>query len=185
MNMRYLAFLVIILIAGVAFAAPKLKKVNLTKEISILLPKDFTPMTDDDIAREYPATTRPLAAFSSPDRNIDFSLTQKRSTFRAKDLDMLREFYKANLVETFTNIDFIRQEVTEINGRKFIVFEFVSRLADTRGASNLKPVQQYSIVQYTIIGNQLQIYTLHVPFQMKNDWQPVAREIMSSVKIKL
>lgn len=184
MNMRYLALLAIILIAGVAFAAPKLKKVNITKEISILLPKDFTPMTDDAIAREYPATTKPLAVYTSTDGNIDFSVTQKRSTFREKDLDMLREFYKANLVETFTNIDFIRQEVTEIKDQKFIVFEFVSRLADTRGASHLKPVQQYSIIQYTIIGNQLHIFTLHVPFQMKNQWQETSREIMNSVKIK-
>ena len=183
--MRYFAFLIIILIAGVAFASPKLKKFNITKEISISLPKDFTPMSDDDIAREYPATTRPLAAYTSQDGNIDFNLTQKRTTFRAQDLDMLREFYKANLVETFTNIDFIRQEVTEVKGQKFIVFEFVSRLADTRGASNLKPVQKYSIIQYTIIGNQLQIYTLHVPFQLKNEWQPTAREIMNSVSIKI
>ncbi|MBR0571954.1 hypothetical protein KB205_15060 [Microvirga sp. STS03] len=182
--MRYLAFLAIILIAGAAFAAPKLKKINLTKEISILLPKDFMPMSDDDIAREYPATTRPVAAYTSPDGNIDFNLTLKRSTFHAEDLDMLREFYKANLVETFTNIDFIRQEVTEVKGQKFIVFEFVSRLADTRGASNLRPVQKYSIIQYTIVGRQLQIYTLHIPFQLKNDWQDTAREIMGSVKIK-
>ncbi|WP_235925551.1 hypothetical protein [Pontibacter burrus] len=182
--MRYLAFLAIILIAGAAFAAPKLKKVNLTKEISIQLPKDFLPMTDDDLARDYPATTRPLAAYTSPDGNIDFSLTQKRTTFRQNDLSMLREFYKANLVETFTNIDFIIQEVTEINGRQFIVFEFVSHMADERGASNLRPVQKYSIIQYTISGNQLQIYTLHIPFLMKNQWQETAREIMNSVKFK-
>ncbi|WP_255481309.1 hypothetical protein [Pontibacter sp. Tf4] len=182
--MRYLAFLAIILIAGAAFAAPKLKKINLTKEISIKLPKDFTPMSDDDIAREYPATTKPLAVYTSPDGNIDFSLTQKRTTFRERDLTMLREFYKANLVETFTNIDFIRQEVTAIDGKQFIVFEFVSNLADTRGASNLKPVQKYSIIMYTITGNQLQIYTLHIPFQLKNQWQDTAREIMGSVNIK-
>ncbi|MEJ8756413.1 hypothetical protein WG947_05370 [Pontibacter sp. H259] len=182
--MRYIAFLAIILIASAALAAPKLKKVNITKEISIKLPKDFAPMTDDDIAREYPATTKPLAVYTSTDGNIDFSLTQKRSTFRARDLGMLREFYKANLVETFTNIDFIRQEIMEINGKQFIVFEFVSSLADERGASHLKPVQKYSIIMYTIAGNQLQIYTLHLPFLLKNQWQETAREIMSSVSIK-
>ncbi len=182
--MRYLAFLVIILLAGAAFASPKLKKVNLSKTISILLPKDFSPMSDDDIAREYPATTKPLAVFTSPDGNVDFSVTQKRTPFREDDVDMLREFYKANLVETFTNIDFIRQEVTEIKGRKFIVFEFVSSLADQRGASQLKPVQKYSIIQYTIVGKQLQIYTLHAPFVLKNKWQETSREIMGSVNIK-
>ncbi len=184
MNMRYLAFLAVLLLAGVAFAQPKLKKVQISKEISVRLPQDFTPLPDDGIARKYPASTKPLAVYTSPNGLVDFSVTQKRSQFKAKDLDMLREFYKANLLETFTKVDFIRQEVTEVKDRKFIVFEFVSSMADERGTTNMAPMQKYSIVQYTITGNQLMIFTLHVPFMMKNDWQQPAREIMGSISIK-
>lgn len=184
MNMRYIAFLAILFFAGVAFAQPKLKKVQLTKELSIMLPRDFTPMPDDGIARRYPATTKPLAVYSSPNGQIDFSVTQKPSHFREKDLGMMREFYKAALLERYTKIDFIRQEVTQIKGKDFIVFEFVSTVADERGTSNLAPVQKYSIVQYAIQGNQLMIFTLHVPFMLKNDWQQPAREIMGSISMK-
>ncbi|MCC9166712.1 hypothetical protein [Pontibacter harenae] len=180
--MRYLAFLAIILLAGVAFAQPKLKKTQISKEISVSLPQDFTPMTDDMIARSYPATTKPLAVYTAPSGQIDFSVTQKRSMFGAGDLDMLREFYKASIMEKFTKVDFIRQEVTKIKGQPFIVFEFVSSLAGEKN-SMLKPVQKYSIIQYTIKGDQLMIFTLHAPFAMKNDWQPTAREIMDSVKM--
>jgi hypothetical protein len=183
--MRYLAFLAILLIAGVALAQPKLKKFQISKEISVMLPKDFVSMSDDEIARQYPATTKPLAAYTSTDGHIDFSVTQKFSQFRSRDLDMLQEFYKANLMEKFTNVDFIRNEVVEIKGEKYIVFEFVSTLADERGASNLKPVFKYSLIQYTIKGNQLMIFTMHAPFLLKNDWQPVMREVMSSIKIKV
>lgn len=184
MNMRYFAFLAIILLAGAAFAQTKLKKTQISKEVTVMLPQDFSPMPDDFIARKYPATTKPLAVYTSPNGQVDFSVTQKRSQFKENDLEMLREFYKANLLETFTEVDFIRQEVTEVKGRKFLVFEFVSNLADTRKASNLAPVQKYSIVEYTIKGDQLYIFTMHVPFTMKNDWQGTAREIMSSVNIK-
>lgn len=182
--MRYIAFLAILLIAGVALAQPKLKKVNVSKEVSVMLPQDFTPMPDDGIARRYPATTKPLAVYTSPNGQIDFSVTQKPTHFRAKDLEMLREFYKANLLEKFTKVDFIREEVAQVKGQDHIVFEFVSSVEDERGASNLAPVQKYSIVQYTIAGNQLMIFTLHVPFVLKNDWQQPAREIMSSINIK-
>ena len=137
MNMRYIAFLGVLFLAGVAFAQPKLKKVQITKELSVMLPQDFEPLPIEEIAREYPASVKPLAVYTSLNGQVDFSVTQKPTQFRQQDLDMLREFYKANLVETFTKIDFLRQEVTEVKGQKFIVFEFVSRLGDTRGASNL------------------------------------------------
>ncbi|WP_237587096.1 hypothetical protein [Pontibacter russatus] len=182
--MRYIAFLGVLFLAGVAFAQPKLKKVQITKELSVMLPQDFTPLPIEEIAREYPASVEPLAVYTSPNGQVDFSVTQKPTQFRQQDLDMLREFYKANLLETFSKIDFIRQEVTQVKGKDFIVFEFVSTVADERGVTNLAPVKKYSIVQYTIAGDQLLIFTLHVPFMMKNDWQQPAREIMSSIALK-
>ncbi|MEJ8803231.1 hypothetical protein [Pontibacter sp. H249] len=185
MNMRYLTFLVIILLAGATFGQTKLKKTQISKEISVMLPRDFTPMPDDGIARHYPATTKPLAVYTSPNGQVDFSVTQKRSQFRAQDLNMLQEFYKANLLEKFTDVDFIREEIVDIKGEQYIVFEFVSKVADERGTTNLAPVQKYSIIQYTIKGNQLMIFTMHAPFVLKNDWQPAMREIMSSIRIKV
>jgi len=190
--MRYLAFLVIIFIAGVALAQTKFKKFQISKEIEVKLPSDFSPLPDEGIAREYPTSTKPLAVYTSPNGQVDFSVLQKGSQFRPTDLTMLREFYKASLVERFTKVDFIRQEVIKINGQDFLVFEFVSTLADERQGSMMSPVQKYSIIQYTIIendaktvrDNQLISFTLHAPFIMKNKWQDTAREMMGSVTIK-
>lgn len=184
MNMRYLAFLVIILIAGAALADTKLKKYQITKEVSVMLPRDFAPMPDDGIARKYPAANKPVAVYSSPNGQVDFSMAQKRSQFGQQDLHMLRDIYKANLMERFTKVDFIRDEVANINGRDYIVLEFVSVMADERNATHMSPVQKYSIMQYSIKGNQLMVFSLHMPFMMKNDWQNTAREIMGSLRVK-
>lgn len=190
--MRYLAFLVIIFIAGAALAQTKFKKFQISKEISVSLPSDFTPLPDDGIARKYPASTKPLAVYSNTSGQIDFSVNQKGSQFRPQDLTMLREFYKASLLERFSKIDFIRQEVTQVKGQDFLVFEFVSSVADERQNSMLAPVQKYSIIQYTILendpktvrDNQLLVFTFHSPFNAKNEWQNEAREMMSSIDIK-
>ncbi len=157
---------------------------EISKDILVQLPKDFAPLPDDGIARKYPAPVKPLAVYSSPDGQIDFSVTQKPSQFRAQDLSMLREFYKANLLERFSKVDFIRQDITQVKGKDFIVFEFVSTLADERKTSNLAPVHKYSIIEYTIQGDQLLIFTLHLPVNMKNEWQATARQIMASVKLE-
>lgn len=184
MNMRYIAFLAIILIAGAALADTKLKKHQITKEVSVMLPRDFMPMPDDGIARKYPAANKPIAVYSSPNGQVDFSMAQKRSQFGQQDLNMLRDVYKASLMERFTKVDFIRDEVTSINGRDYIVFEFVSVMADERNATHLSPVHKYSIMHYTIQGNQLMIFSMHAPFTLKNQWQNTAREIMGSVRVK-
>lgn len=190
--MRYLSFLIILFIAGAALAQPNLKKFQVSKEIAVMLPSDFSPLPDEGIARKYPASTKPLAVYSSPNGQIDFSVNQKGSQFRPQDLNMLREFYKASLVERFSKVDFIRQEVTSVKGRDYLVFEYVSSLADDRQGGTLAPVQKYSIIQYTIIendpttvrDNQLLVFSFHAPFNMKNDWQQAAREMMGSVNIK-
>ena len=65
--MRYLAFLVIIFIAGAALAQTKLKKFQITKEISVALPSDFAPLSDDDIARKYPASTKTVGQHTRTD----------------------------------------------------------------------------------------------------------------------
>ena len=117
---------------------------------------------------------------------------EKNSQFRPTDMNMLREFYKASLLERFTKVDFIRQEVVEMKGKEFLVFEFVSTVADERNGSMMAPVQKYSIIQYTIVendpktvrDNQLISFTFHAPFSMKNNWQDPARTMMASVNIK-
>ncbi|MBF9253480.1 hypothetical protein I2I11_09270 [Pontibacter sp. 172403-2] len=182
--MRYLTFLAFFLITGVAPAQSRLRKVEISKEISAMLPQDFTLLSDDWIARKYPAPVKPLAVYSDPNGRIDFSVTQKPSQFKPQDLKMLLAFYKANLLETFTKVDFIRQEVTQVKGKDFIVFEFVSTLADERAGSSLAPVQKYSIIEYTIQNGQLLIFTLHTPLNMKNEWQNTVRDIMASVKVQ-
>ncbi len=190
--MRYLAFLAILFITGTALAQTKLKKYQISKEIEVQLPNDFSPLPDEGIAREYPTSTKPLAVYSSPDGQVDFSVLQKGSQFRPQDLGMLREFYKASLLQMFTKVAFIRQEVTNVNGQEFLTFEFVSSLEDERQSGLLAPVQKYSIVQYTILendpitvrDNQLISFTFHVPFVMKSRWQETGNKIMNSIKIK-
>ncbi len=182
--MRYLPVLFFLFFTNIALAQTKLKKVQLSKEISAALPQDFRLLTDDEIARKYPAPVKPVAVYTSPDTQVDFSVTQKPSQFGPQDLAMLLDFYKANLLETFTKVEFARQEVSQVNGKDFIVFEFTSTLADTRAGSNLPPVHKYSFIQYTIQGDQLLIVTLHMPATLKSKWQSTARSIMASVKMQ-
>lgn len=179
---RYFIFLVLPFL--LAFAPPKLKKITITKEVALSVPEDFVVMPDQGIAREYPAARKPLAVFTSPSGQVDISVNQRANTFPDNDLDMLKPFYKASIQRMFTEVQFLREEIQTINGRKFLVFEIVSTLRDERQTSNLAPVRKYTIIQYTFVKDQMYIFSLNAPVQLQKEWQPTAQAIMATAVVK-
>lgn len=174
----------ILLLALASFTAPKLVKTQISKQITISLPKDFTVMPDEGIAQKYPAQRKPLAVYTSPNGQVDVAVSQRPASFRKSDMAMLKEFYKASILGMYSDVEFIREEMATINKQDFIVFEFVSTVKDERRSSTMAPIKRYTIAQYTIIGNQLTIFTFNVPFLLKRDWQETAQQVMASVKVK-
>lgn len=193
---------VLLLLAG--FTPPRLKSVKLSSEVSVSLPTDFKVMPDEVIAAKYPAPRKPLGAFSSPNGQVDFIVSERPSTFKADDLAMLQQFYRSTITNTYSEVKFIREEVKEINGRKFIIFEFTSLLRDEeRRVSRMAPIRKYTLVQYTIARNTLQkpakapmrdkdkatredklmVFTFNAPIDLQPAWQETARKIMQSIKL--
>ena len=161
----------------------KLKKVTITKRITVSLPHDFTAMPDEGIAVKYPAARKPLGVYSSPNGQVDFSVNEKPTTFIAKDLPLVKDIYKASILRTFSEVQFIREEIKEIDKKQMIVFEFVSTLIDENPNSNKAPVKKYTIIQYYLKAGKVMIFTFNAPAMLKEKWQKAANEIMNSIKV--
>ena len=183
MTRKYLFALFLPLTLLLAFA-PKLKKVTVAKNVSLSIPQTFEVMPDDGIAREYPAARKPLAVFTSPDGQIDISVNQRPSTFPAGDVKMMQAFYKASIQRMFTEVKFIREESQKINGRDFLVFEFVSTVKDERKTAQLAPVRKYTIIQYTFLKDQMLIFSFNAPAQLQPQWEETAKAVMASAQVK-
>jgi hypothetical protein len=84
-------FVVFSLILLCAADVPKMKNVQLVDGINIHLPKDFYPMSDDDIATKYPSTKKPVALYTSLDRTVDVGLNISKSRWSGVDIDLLRK----------------------------------------------------------------------------------------------
>ncbi|KAA9340970.1 hypothetical protein [Adhaeribacter soli] len=161
----------------------KLVKVTIAKKITVSVPEDFTVMPDEGIASKYPAARKPLGVYTSPNGQIDFSVSEKPTTFIPKDLPLVKDIYKASILRMFSDVQFIRDEIRTINKKDMIVFEFVSTVKDENPNSNKAPIKKYSIVQYYLKGGNVTIFTFNSPALLKDKWQPLAQEIMNSVKI--
>lgn len=202
--MRYLIFLLPALLLLAGFTPSRLKTIKISPEVSVALPADFKVMPDEVIAAKYPAPRKPLGAFTSPNGQVDFVVNERPSTFQAQDLAMLQQFYSSTITNTYSEVKFIRQEVKEINGQSFIVFEFTSLLRDeTRRVSKMAPIRKYTLMQYTIARNtqqqaakgplrdkdratsqtKLLVFTFNAPIDLQPAWQETARKIMQSIKL--
>jgi hypothetical protein len=163
----------------------KMVKTKLTKEIIVYLPSDFTPMTDDDLAKKYFTYRKPTAMYTNPERVVDFGLNITDTRWRQSDLPLLQKFYKSGIAKMYTNVNFIQDTISTINKRDFVVFEFISELKDdeTNTMQRTSVVKQYSYMQYTVKDNQVHVFNFTCPVQIRSKWQETAREIMQTIKI--
>ncbi|TLM88589.1 hypothetical protein [Hymenobacter jeollabukensis] len=174
-----------LLMALAAFAPPKLKKVQVAKNLTVGLPADFQPLPDEAIASKYPAVRKPLAVYSNPAGRIDYSIAARQTTFSNKDYGLLLKIYESKLKSTYSKVDVITHDIKTINKRDFMVLEFVSTLSDNRrGREMMAPLRRYELMQYAIEGDQQYVFHFICPVEEQAQYQPVAQAIMQSVELK-
>jgi hypothetical protein len=165
--------------------AQSYRQVEATKNITLAVPSDFQPMTDDQIADKYFTNRRPVAMFTDPRNIVDLGVNESQTEWSEADLLILKDFYKANISGLYTEVNYLRDGLEEINGRSYAVFEFESTVADEDNAFSQKPaIRKYTYIQYTIVNGKSWVFNFTVPLRNKEQWQPIAGEIMNSIKIK-
>ncbi|MCU0429453.1 MAG: hypothetical protein MUF42_05725 [Cytophagaceae bacterium] len=184
-NFYWIALTCLLTAGALAQAPAKLKRKKLYDGISSLMPKDFTPMSDLDLAAKYPSTKKPLAMFTSEDRNTDFGVNSSKRSFPSEDIEMLQKFYKANIIETYSpsknapsvtraQVNFLSEGVREINGRKFAYYEFISEFEGLR---------KYHYIQLTLIQEHIYIFNFVTDQRAAEKWKSAVGQMMQSVKL--
>lgn len=182
--MKHIFLYLLLVFICSSFGPDKLKPVKITNNITTSLPAGFGIMPDELIASRYPAQRKPIGAYTGANGQVDFMVTERPSTFAKSDLPMLQKFYKPTIVSMYSEVAFIREEMKFINGREFLIFEFVSSVKDEdRKKNKLAPIRKYTIVQYTIQKDKLLIFTFNCSAALKEQWQATANKIMRSIKI--
>ncbi|ELR68147.1 hypothetical protein C900_00723 [Fulvivirga imtechensis AK7] len=163
----------------------KLVKTKISDEITVSLPKNFYAMSQSDMAQRYPSVRKPVGAYTNDARMVDFSVNISATQWRESDVEIAKEFFKASLVNLYDRVNFIQEDIKVINNRKFIVFEFESRIEGDRLSLDKKePIRKYTYIQYLIMNGKTLVFSFNSPVQLKGQWQPVVPEIMNSVKVK-
>jgi hypothetical protein len=181
--MRY--SLLIFLFVFVAFETPKLVKTKVADGITASIPVGFQPMDGMDFTQRYPSVRAPLAAYTNPEREIDFSINISATKWPDEDIVMASKFFKAGLINLFDKIEIVNEGVSEINGKKFIYFELESRMNGNKmNEGQRAPISKYTYIQYLVEKDRTLVFSFNCPARLKEDWQETARAVMKSIKIK-
>lgn len=182
MKKLLLSFAIIVLFA---FSPSKLVKTKVAEGIVISLPAELQPMAEDDIILRYPSVRAPLAAYTDVNRTLDFSVNISATQWPDTDLEIAKKFFKSSITNLFDRVDIIEEGIHTVHKKKFIFFEFESRVNGNKMTlGEQQPVFRYTYIQYLIEPGRTLVVSFNCPKAMREDWQENVRAIMKSVKVK-
>lgn len=159
-------------------------KVGPDEKISLKVPDEFILMTDQDRMRKVYSTKVPLAMYTNDSQEVTFGINYNVMQWTENDTEMIYGFYKASINNLFDTTVFIQDEIKEINGRKFLVFEFTGTIENDNAFSSRGPQKNYSYIVYTSWNDQVLLFNFSCKARLMNQWKEVADYMMNSIKIK-
>lgn len=148
----------------------------------MMIPSDFIPMVASERNRKFVSAKEPIALYTNADRTVDLGINETSSLWSTGDLIILKDFYKANILNLYTEVAFLQEEIVTIGDRSFIAFEFNSKVIDDKGLG--RPIAKYTYILYTIKDDRVLLFNFSAPFRFRQAWQPVAQNMMKSIRIK-
>jgi hypothetical protein len=138
-----------------------------------------------DFTERYPSVRAPLTAYTNQERNSDFSVNISATQWPDANLQLSQRFFKASLMNMFDKVEIINEGIHEVNKRKFVYFEFESRInGNRRELSEKDPVLQYTYIQYLIEPKRTLVFSFSCPRRLREEWQDTAREMMKNIVVK-
>lgn len=174
----------LLLLAMMSLTPAKWVKTRLADGITVSVPDQLVPMTPEDMAQRFPSVRAPLGAFTNVDRLADFSVNISATTWPDGDVELAKKFFKSSLQNLYDRVDFLGEGIQTIRKKKFIYFEFESRISGDRRRQELnEPVMKYTYICYLVQKDRTLVFTFSCPSALREEWQPLAHEMMKRIRV--
>ena len=178
-------FLILVLLVVTGFSPRKSVKTKITNGITVMLPEELAPMTPEDIAQRYPSVRAPLGAYTNPDRLVDFSVNVSATQWPDGNVGFAQKFFKSTIYSMYDRVDMISEGIETIHKKKFIFFEFDSRLnPDRKQVSSQDALLRYTYIMYYVHPSRTLVFSFNCTKEQKEEWQEIAQTIMHSIKVR-
>lgn len=169
------------------FQVPSMKKEVVNELITVALPKSFRLMTDDEVVAEYTVYRKPLAMYRDEQAPVHYGVNMSTSRWENKDLVILKSFYKATLLDLYSDIDFSQDTLITRGDYQYAVFEFTSAVKQTEREASIisaNPIRRYTYIQYTVVNGNVMVFNFSCTANLEYKWAETAKAMMEGIELK-
>jgi hypothetical protein len=167
---------------------PKLQKVKVSDAVTVSIPAGFEPLTEAELNGSYFTYRLPLAVYRERNSQTDYGINEMPTQWAGDDLDILRKFFRATLLNTFTEVQMIRDEIRPAGKHQAVLFTFKGiirpREDENEGVIALKPLTRYYAFQYLIYKGKVYIFQFNCPEAFRPQWEETAEAMLVSVRLR-
>ncbi len=150
-------------------------KTLLDGQITILLPKDWRPMSESLIKIKYPGARPPQYVYSDISGGISLAITATDSRATPQQLEQYKSVLKAQLEQAYPDATWEGDGMKMVNGKKLGYFKLMTDAADTR---------IYNQMFFTDMKGKLLLMSFNCVENKLKPWRPVADSIMNSLVVR-
>lgn len=169
-----LAFLVLAFTVTAAQAAEWRERAVLNGAMTLMTPDDFGPMPFSLRPMQYPSIARPTDMLSDPTGAVTLTFDHTRAK-NQNDINVLRKAMSGVYHKTYAGARWLRDEVTDVNGHSYAVFELV---APVNG------VQVHHILYATQMRGTLLLIAFRAPETEAPHWLEAGRKMLASLNMR-
>ncbi len=146
----------------------------LNGKVTLLTPKEFTPMKKELLELKYPMSQRPSEVLSDSTGGVTLAFNH---TNNAMTQNEVMEAHKA-MSKMFHNLHpsakWLRDETIVRDGSNFMVLEVITPAIDTH---------IHNIMYGTSVEGRFLLVAFNTTVEQSKKWLPVGKQIMSSLKL--
>ena len=151
------------------------RRIVLTGKVQVLLPKSFNQMTSEMLAAKYPASNRPTLVYTNEDGSINFAFNHTVNQVTDDKLPEVLPAFVQQFNSIYPQIRWFKKEMEKVNGKSFIVMEFITPAVDTR---------IYNLMYITELEGKMLMCSFNCMESQKSEWESKAKQALNSVEIK-
>jgi len=144
-------------------------------KVELKIPIDFEIMSEEMLQLKYPTEQKPGIVYTEETGGINVALRLTENPASQEILPLYVDNFVKTFDTTYPDLNWKDNGVKTINGKEVGFLELVTPAVDT---------DIYNLLFFTDMNEQLLLCTFNCTKKSMEEWTPIAKEIMTSLKIK-
>lgn len=169
-------FLLLLLFPSFAFCQTKLDTISLlSSRVTLLAPVELKSMSDEMWSLKYQRRTRPILGLSDIDGEVNLLADMTQMAVSETQIAAFKDAQIQQLKKSRPDMEIIAEGVKTVNGKHVGYFKFLTQAIDQK---------VFNYYFFTSVDGKLLLFSFNSIEKLRKKWEPVADEIVGSLKLK-